>query len=588
MKSLAVLFLLLNLTAAAVLKADNTETEGLYTPEDDVEILSIENFKEKVFGSKHAWLVEFYNSYCGFCRRFAPVWKEFTSDIVSWQDLVKVGVLDCNRDANIPVCADFEVYSFPTLIYFHENYVNGTGRKLPPHDKEKIDDFKENRVKLADALITEQLEGRGMLYPNLLPYNHSDSSKLFNTSGDPRYVFLVVLPQKSTIGAELSMFYHNVPEIAVRYSYDNNTMLLSALNVRTTPSLLVVKKDGSFNVLTVYSSDTDGFRTAIERFLKSANITVPKVEAKYKTDTSTGAKPEHDDKNLISEIKRIGDAVFQGDLESALRYSLTREIGVKKEIKGEQLQALRLYFDVLEKYFPLGTNGKKLLKEINELTRKGDTVNGLEIRKKVLEAAKPGNKVFSAPQKWIGCLGSTPAYRGYPCSLWKMFHFLTVNAALDSNFHFPHENIALRAMHGYIKNFFGCRECSNHFQDMAARRNIFDVPTREKSVLWLWEAHNEVNNRLHGDLTEDPEFQKNPFPYRQSCPQCQQSNGQWDEKEVYKYLVRMYNKDNINYMGIDKDALIMTSAAVDTRCFSLINLLFLTVVVYTFRECVSL
>ncbi|CAH1965940.1 unnamed protein product [Acanthoscelides obtectus] len=583
------LFSLLNFSGPAVIQsADNTETEGLYTEDDNVEILTVENFKEKVFGSKHAWLVEFYNAYCGFCRRFAPVWKEFTSDIVSWQDLVKVGVVDCNRDTNIPVCAEFEVYRYPTLIYFHEKYLNGTGRKLPPHDKEKIDDPKENRIKLADALIQEQLEGRGTIYPNLLHYNYSDSSKLFEVPRQPKYVFLVVIPTNSTIGVELAMYYHQVPEIAIRYTYDNNTKLFNALNVRTTPSLFVVERDGSFKVLTVYSSDTEGFRTAIERFLKSANINVRKVEPKKKTEISSENKDKNDDKQLLNEIKRKGDAVFQGDLESALRYSLTREIGVQKEIKGKRLEALRLYLDVLEKYFPFGDNGKSLMKEIKELAYKSDNVNGLDIRKKVLEAGKSEKKVFSTPQRWVGCIGSTSAYRGYPCSLWKMFHFLTVNAALDNSFHFEHESVALRAMHGYIKNFFGCTECSNHFQEMASRRNIFDVSTRKKAVLWLWEAHNEVNNRLHGDLTEDPEFLKNPFPYRNRCPQCQHPNGQWNEEEVYKYLTNMYNKDNINYLGSNKDALMTNSALSNKRIRRNVNLLLLATAIYTFRGYVTL
>ncbi|VEN37277.1 unnamed protein product [Callosobruchus maculatus] len=214
------------------------------------------------------------------------------------------------------------------------------------------------------------------------------------------------------------MYYHNVPEIAIRYAYDNNTKLMNTLN------------------------------------------------------------------NQLYAI-------------------VYREIGANKEIRGEQLQALRLYVDVLDKYFPFGSEGKVLLKEIKELVHNSDPVNGLEIRKKIIEA---------------------------------------VSAASDNNFQFLHENIALRAMHGYIKNFFGCRECSNHFQEMSSRRNIFNVPTKERAVCVAMEAHNEVNNRLRGDLTEDPEFPKNPFPYRQSCPKCQKPNGQWDEDEVYKYLKNMYDR----------------------------------------------
>lgn len=29
---------------------------------------------------------------------------------------------------------------------------------------------------------------------------------------------------------------------------------------------------------------------------------------------------------------------------------------------------------------------------------------------------------------WVGCQGSEPHFRGFPCSLWVLFHFLTVQA----------------------------------------------------------------------------------------------------------------------------------------------------------------
>lgn len=29
--------------------------------------------------------------------------------------------------------------------------------------------------------------------------------------------------------------------------------------------------------------------------------------------------------------------------------------------------------------------------------------------------------------EWIHCQGSDPKYRGYPCSLWSLFHVLTVS-----------------------------------------------------------------------------------------------------------------------------------------------------------------
>lgn len=30
--------------------------------------------------------------------------------------------------------------------------------------------------------------------------------------------------------------------------------------------------------------------------------------------------------------------------------------------------------------------------------------------------------------EWVGCAGSEPRFRGYPCGMWTLFHTLTVGA----------------------------------------------------------------------------------------------------------------------------------------------------------------
>lgn len=56
-------------------------TQGLYNASDNVVVLNVTNFKSSVYGDTKGWLVEFYNSWCGFCFRFAPVWKDFANDV---------------------------------------------------------------------------------------------------------------------------------------------------------------------------------------------------------------------------------------------------------------------------------------------------------------------------------------------------------------------------------------------------------------------------------------------------------------------------------------------------------------------------
>lgn len=148
--------------------------------------------------------------------------------------------------------------------------------------------------------------------------------------------------------------------------------------------------------------------------------------------------------------------------------------------------------------------------------------------------------VYSQPLQWLGCRGSEAHKRGYPCGLWKLFHYLTVQAS-DTP-----ANEVLIAMHGYIANFFTCLYCSEHFQKMAKDRQIFDVQTGSDAVLWLWESHNVVNKRLSGDISEDSKFPKVQYPLVERCEQCRYNDGTWNKPEVLDYLKSVYSVKNLH------------------------------------------
>lgn len=55
----------------------------------------------------------------------------------------------------------------------------------------------------------------------------------------------------------------------------------------------------------------------------------------------------------------------------------------------------------------------------------------------------------------------------------------------------------LQAIRGYVRFFFGCRDCAGHFEQMAAA-SMHRVGSPDSAVLWLWSSHNKVNARLAG------------------------------------------------------------------------------------------
>ena len=110
----------------------------------------------------------------------------------------------------------------------------------------------------------------------------------------------------------------------------------------------------------------------------------------------------------------------------------------------------------------------------------------------------------------------------------------------------------LLSMREYIRNFFGCTYCREHFLKMAASMES-DVTTNEEGVLWLWRRHNDVNLRLHGDTTEDPRHPKMQFPTYEQCQACHMSRPKtmfestgWNVDEVLQFLLSYYGAQNMN------------------------------------------
>ena len=104
-------------------------------------------------------------------------------------------------------------------------------------------------------------------------------------------------------------------------------------------------------------------------------------------------------------------------------------------------------------------------------------------------------------------------------------------------------------MAGYIKYFFGCRNCAQHFARLAAD---IDGDTESDGVLWLWSTHNDVNHRLHGDATEDPRHPKIQFPSPKVCTECRLTAGgkfnpvvTWNDRQTLAYLLAFYRKENL-------------------------------------------
>lgn len=191
-------------------------------------------------------------------------------------------------------------------------------------------DVKEHRHRLLTVIINEQNDGRGVIYPDMLPYTLPETTEIFQTAkNNVKYTFLVLQDPSDLIGAEITMDLHRVKDITIRYSFNNNTELIKFLGANDEyPSLYVVDRNFKIEKIVTLASTREAFRAAIRLFLEPKHIKVPESDHDkiFQGKWMEAAVPdmasfmhERERKALKDRVKKMGDVVFQMDLETALR-----------------------------------------------------------------------------------------------------------------------------------------------------------------------------------------------------------------------------------------------------------------------------
>lgn len=255
----------------------------------------------------------------------------------------------------------------------------------------------------------------------------------------------------------------------------------------------------------------------------------------HEDDYATEHKEE---KKLLGDAKQhtsYPDKVYMSDLHNAMRYALYHEVLLRPKLDVEQINALVRFLSVLYDNFPF-PNGKtkEFIKKLEDWLTK--TLNGL--RQKPGGAHEPVaintseikttmdlyEEYYHFPEMkpWRACANiGEHLGREYPCSLWTLFHVLTVaeyRRSLDSG-HWENLHPTLFAMRDYVQQFFSCKSCAEHFLAMAKDLEV-TLTRSNSSALWLWSAHNKVNARLKGTGVDNPKAPKRQFPTFNECPYC--------------------------------------------------------------------
>ncbi|GAB1286098.1 Sulfhydryl oxidase 2 [Apodemus speciosus] len=535
--------LLLLSVAAAVWPREGGGARLYREGEDAVWLLDSGSVRSATGNSSAAWLVQFHSSWCGHCIGYAPTWRALAADVrdlADWAAAIRVAALDCAEEKNQDVCRTYDIHFYPTFRYFKaftKEFTTGENFKGPDRELRTV------RQTMIDFLQNHTEGTRPPACPPLDPIQSSDILS-FMDSHSGQYHAIVFESNGSYVGREVILDLIPYDNIMVSRALDTDKAFLGTLGISSVPSCYLIYPNGSHGLVNVAKP----LRLFFSSYLKS----LPDVRKKSHPLPEKSNKEENPEVVVWKEFDRA--KLYTADLESGLHYLLRVELAAHRSLAGAQLKTFRDFVTVIAKLFPGRPPVKKLLETLQEWLANLplDKIPYNAILDLVNNKMQISGIFLTSRVRWVGCQGSRPALRGYPCSLWKVFHTLTVQAAtrpealVGTGFEGDPQAV-LQTMRRYIRTFFGCKECGEHFEEMA-KESMDSVKTPDQAVLWLWRKHNMVNSRLAGHLSEDPKFPKVPWPTPDLCPACHEEIkglDSWNEGQVLVFLKQHYSRDNL-------------------------------------------
>uniref|UniRef100_A0A452VDR7 Sulfhydryl oxidase n=1 Tax=Ursus maritimus TaxID=29073 RepID=A0A452VDR7_URSMA len=457
-----------------------------------------------------------------------------------WAAAIRVAALDCAEEENHEVCRAYDIHFYPTFRYFKaftKDFTTGENFKGPDRELQTV------RRTMIDFLQNHTDGDRPPACPPLDPARPSDVLSLLD-SRDGRYVAVLFENNSSYVGREVILDLLPYENIVVKRVLNGDKGFLEKFGVSSIPSCYLIYPNGTRGLINVGKP----LRSFFSSYLKS----LPDVRKKMLSLPEKPNKEENPEIVVWREFDR--SKLYAADLESGLHYILRVELAAHKSLAGAELRTLKDFVTVLAKLLPGRAPVRKLLETLQEWLANLplDRIPYNAVLDLVNNKMRISGIFLVNHIKWVGCQGSRPEFRGYTCSLWKLFHTLTVEAgthpeALDGTGLEADPQAVLQTIRRYVHTFFGCKECSEHFEEMA-KESMDSVKTADQAILWLWKKHNLVNSRLAGHLSEDPKFPKVPWPTPDLCPACHEEiKGlhSWNEDQVLLFLKRHYGGDNL-------------------------------------------
>ncbi|KAL7829059.1 hypothetical protein SRHO_G00326930 [Serrasalmus rhombeus] len=319
-----------------------------------------------------------------------------------------MAALDCADENNRRVCTGFGITGYPSIKFFPaysgEDFTGESLREFPR-------DVRGLRRLIIDKLESHK-EPSPPACPPLEPASAAEIDSFFENN-NVQHLALVFEENNSYVGREVILDLLQYENITVRRVLSSEKDLVSRLGVTDFPSCYLYYTPTNYSRLPVLSDARAFYSYALQRLpsVVRAGRPYPAITDLQRNQTEEPWR----------EFNRT--RVYMSDLESALHYSLRVELSAHSTISGDALTALRHYISVLTKYFPGRPAVKGAFEAVgNWLQDQKEThISYSDFRTALDSTVLSGEGVLPAGVRWVGCQGSRPQFRGYPCAVWTLF-----------------------------------------------------------------------------------------------------------------------------------------------------------------------
>lgn len=598
------------------------EKPDLYTPIDDVIRLNSTTFGPTLFSeSKNVtYMVQFYNTFCGHCQMFAPIYKNLASRVKNWTSVVRIAGVDCSKDENTITCSENNIMGYPTLYIYPPNPKKDDPQDAPLNLRNlqiewTVDDIEEAIIDFLGNLSSTQHE-----YPPVVdalqPIQKTrlqDIQRIYSPKNDHdeavndrhslQDLMFIIESDKSYLGRKLIVEYYRISSRLElrRILLTNKTLLESLLSERDLekferdqPILVRVNSLDEGRKATVLvrgeiehilpTSDEserqdfvhNRFKMFFEHYyfveLKESGFTDATQDSTVKKGAKTSHNTNPNDEELgiqylVNNDPTGSTKIFAIDLIKSISYMITHEILIKGDLKPKEFETVRNLLTILNKYLPLERWDGSLSEMIVDLRTRLDKnraiyekngVKAQEMRDLLELSGADAIRLKYSRENWVSCFKSERHHKGYTCSLWLLFHSLTVGEYSKSAPVRVRPTMVLFTMRDYIIKFLGCSVCSSNFEKETENLDA-NLVYRNSSVLWLWNTHNLVNQRLNNEKQNDNKsLNEVIFPAPSRCPHCFKTQVseigvdgktyadiEWNMQHVFEFITELYKPDKI-------------------------------------------